>query len=391
MLERVVDEAARVSGIDPVKLRRRNLIKKSAMPYKTAVGTTYDSGDFEPILDQALKLADYEGFKQRRREAHKRGKYRGFGICCLLEHAGGAPLESAMLTFPGNETLLLSLNVQNTGQGHATVFPHVIAERLGIPAEKIPHRNGDSSLELPGFASVGSRSAMTVGHSLVKAIDTILAKGKPIAAAMLEAGEADIAYNAGNFEVVGTDRRVSLFEVAARAAELKKRGEIAEDLDTKTTTETPLSFPNGVHIAEVEIDPDTGHMAITCLYGGRRLRQGARSDDRRRSAARLGGRRARAGVDGKHGLRQRQRSARHRLVHGLRHAARRGHAAVARRDAQRAGDDQSARRQGRRRGRHDGGDRGGHERRCRRHSGRRRHPPRHARHRGASVGGVSAG
>jgi carbon-monoxide dehydrogenase large subunit len=262
VIERAVDEAARVTGIDPIKLRRRNLIKAKAMPYKTAVGTTYDSGDFEPILDKALELADYDGFKQRRREAQKRKKYRGFGICCMLEHAGGAPTESALLTFPGNETLLLSLNVQNTGQGHATVFPRIVAERLGIPMEKIPHRHGDSSLEIPGFASVGSRSAMTVGHSLVKAIDTIIAKGKPIAAAMLEAGEADITYKNGRFEVVGTDRRVSLFEVATHAAEMKKRGEIAEDLDTKTTTETPLTFPNGVHIAEVEIDPDTGHMTI---------------------------------------------------------------------------------------------------------------------------------
>ena len=261
-LERAVDEAARISGIDPIKLRRRNLIKKSAMPYKTPVGTTYDSGDFEPILDQALALADYAGFKQRRREAKKRGKYRGFGICCALEHSGGAPTETALLTFPGNETLQLSLNVQNTGQGHATVFPRVIAERLGIPAEKIPHRHGDSSLELPGYASVGSRSGMTVSHSLVKAIDAIIEKGKPVAAAMLEAGEADIAYKAGHFEVVGTDRRVSLFEVASHAAALKKRGELAEDLDTKTTTETPQTFPNGVHIAEVEIDPDTGAMTV---------------------------------------------------------------------------------------------------------------------------------
>jgi aerobic carbon-monoxide dehydrogenase large subunit len=267
VLERIVDEAARVSGIDPIKLRRRNLIKKSAMPYKTPVGTTYDSGDFEPIFDEALQLADYSGFKQRRRESQKRGKYRGLGICCMLEHSGGAPLETALLTFPGNETLLLSLNVQNTGQGHATVFPRVIAERLGIPAEKIPHRNGDSSLELPGYASVGSRSAMTVGHSLVKAIDSILEKGKPVAATMLEAGEADIAYKAGHFEVVGTDRRVSLFEVASRAAELKKRGEIAEDLDTKTSSETPQTFPNGVHIAEVEIDPDTGFMTVAAYTG----------------------------------------------------------------------------------------------------------------------------
>src|SRR5208282_2371311 len=235
---------------------------KSAMPYKTQVGTTIDSGDFEPILDQALALADYDGFKQRRREAQKRGKYRGLGISCMLEHSGGSPTESAWLTFPGNETLQFRLNVQNTGQGHATVFSRLIGERLGIAAEKILHRHGDSSNELPGYASVGSRSAMTVSHSVVKAIDAMLAKGKPIAAAMLEAGEADIAYKNGGFEVVGTDRRVSLFEVAAHAAELKKRGEIAEDLDTKTVSETPQTFPNGVHIAEVEIDPATGHLTL---------------------------------------------------------------------------------------------------------------------------------
>ncbi len=261
-LERVVDEAARVSGIDPIKLRRRNLIKKSAMPYKTAVGTTYDSGDFEPILDKALALADYEGFKARRREANKRGRYRGFGICCALEHSGGAPTETALLSFPGDETLLLSLNVQNTGQGHATVFARVIAGRLGIAADKIRHRHGDSALELPGYASVGSRSGMTVSHSVMKAIDTLLEKGKPIAASMLEAGEADITYQAGHFQVVGTDRRVSLFGVAARAAEMKRRGDTAADLDTKTTTETPQTFPNGVHIAEVEIDPQTGAMVL---------------------------------------------------------------------------------------------------------------------------------
>ncbi|MGB6893453.1 MAG: xanthine dehydrogenase family protein molybdopterin-binding subunit, partial [Xanthobacteraceae bacterium] len=261
-LERVVDEAARITGIDPVKLRRRNLVKKSAFPYKTQVGTVIDSGDFEPILDKALELADYGNFKQRRREAQKRGKYRGLGICCMLEHAGGSPTESALLEFPGNETLQLRLNVQNTGQGHATVFSRLIGERLGIAPEKIPHTHGDSANELPGYASVGSRSGMTVSHSVVKAIDEILKKGKPIVAAMLEAGEGDIAYKEGSFEVVGTDRRVSLFEVAAHATAMKKRGEIAEDLDTKSVTDTPQTFPNGVHIAEVEIDQATGHMQI---------------------------------------------------------------------------------------------------------------------------------
>ncbi|HUC51807.1 MAG TPA: xanthine dehydrogenase family protein molybdopterin-binding subunit [Xanthobacteraceae bacterium] len=262
VLERLADEAARISGIDPVKLRRRNLIKTSQMPYKTAIGTTFDSGDFAPILDKALELANYDSFKQRKREAARRGKYRGLGISCMLEHAGGAPVESAQLSFPGGDKLLLTLNVQNTGQGHATVFPEVIAQRLGIPFASIAHSHGDSAHELAGYASVGSRSAMTVGHSIVKAIEAIIEKGNPIAAAMLETGESDIAYKDGGFEVVGTDRRVSLFAVASQAAALKKRGEIAEDLDTRMKTETPLSFPNGCHIAEVEIDPDTGHLAV---------------------------------------------------------------------------------------------------------------------------------
>jgi len=262
ILERVVDEAARVTGIDPVKLRRRNLIKPSAMPYKTAVGTTIDSGEFATVLDKALALADYEAFKQRRRAAAKRGTYRGLGIACLLEHAGGAPLEGTALSFSGAGTLVLGLNVQSTGQGHATVFNPLLAERLGIQPEQIEHRHGDSAMEVAGYASVGSRSAMTVSHALIKTVEAMLAKGKTIAATMLEAADTDIEYRDGRFSVVGTDRAISLFELAARAKEMKKRGEIAEDLDTKTNAETPLTFPNGCHLAEIEIDPATGALAL---------------------------------------------------------------------------------------------------------------------------------
>jgi aerobic carbon-monoxide dehydrogenase large subunit len=262
MLERVVEEAARVVGIDPIKLRRRNLIKPSAMPYKTAVGTTIDSGEFESLLDKALALAHYDGFKQRRREAVKRGKHRGLGISCMLEHAGGFPLEATALTFPGGEKLLLGLNVQSTGQGHATVFNPLLAERLGIAPAQIEHRHGDSAMEIAGYASVGSRSAMTVSHALIKTVDAMLTKGKAIAAMALETAEADIEYRGGRFGVVGTDRSISLFDLAAGAQEMKRRGEITEDLDTKTTAETPLTFPNGCHIAEVEIDPLTGALAL---------------------------------------------------------------------------------------------------------------------------------
>jgi aerobic carbon-monoxide dehydrogenase large subunit len=262
ILERVIDEAARVTGIDPVKLRRRNLIRPSAMPYKTAVGTTIDSGEFEVVLDKALALADYDGFKQRRREASKRGRYRGLGISCMLEHAGGFPLEATALNFPGGESLILGLNVQSTGQGHATTFNPILAERLGIKPELITHQHGDSAMEIAGYASVGSRSAMTVSHALVKTVDALLTKAKTIAATVLETAEADIEYGNGRFKIVGTDRAISLFDLAARAKEMKQRGEIPEDLDTKVTAETPLTFPNGCHIAEVEIDPATGELEL---------------------------------------------------------------------------------------------------------------------------------
>jgi aerobic carbon-monoxide dehydrogenase large subunit len=269
ILERVIDEAARVTGIDPVKLRRRNLIKPNAMPYKTAVGTTIDSGEFETVLDKALALADVDGFKQRRREAGKRGKFRGLGISCMLEHAGGVPLEGTSVSFPGGDRLVFGLNVQSTGQGHATTFNPLLAERLGIKAEQIEHRHGDSAMEIAGYASVGSRSAMTVSHAMIKTVEALVTKGKAIAATVLEAAEADIEYRGGRFNVVGTDRGISLFDLAGRAKEMKKRGEIPEDLDTKANAETPLTFPNGCHIAEIEIDPSTGHLALVAYSAAR--------------------------------------------------------------------------------------------------------------------------
>jgi aerobic carbon-monoxide dehydrogenase large subunit len=265
-LERVVEEAARVTGIDPVRLRRRNLIRPSAMPYRTAIGTTFDSGEFEAVLDKALELADVDGFKRRRREAGKRGKYRGLGVSCMLEHAGGFPIEGAAIAFApdaaGNLSMVLGLNVQSTGQGHASVFPRLAAERLGVPVEKIRHQHGDSALEIPGFASVASRSAMTAGSAVLATLDAMLAKGKTIAATVLEAAEGDIAFEAGAFAVVGTDRRIALFDLAARAAQMKARGEIPENLDTRAKSDTPVTYPNGCHIAEVEIDPQTGEVTV---------------------------------------------------------------------------------------------------------------------------------
>ncbi|MDO9413475.1 MAG: xanthine dehydrogenase family protein molybdopterin-binding subunit [Pseudolabrys sp.] len=254
-LERAVEEAARLLKMDPAKLRKKNLIPASAMPFKTPINT-YDSGDFPGIVDKALKLADYDNFAKRKREAAKRKKLRGIGLSCMLEHAGSTPLETASIGFPGGDKIILGCNVQSTGQSHATVFARVLAHKLGVDPRSIEHKHGDTNLGLTGFASVGSRSAMCAGAAIVVTADTMLAKGKKIAAAALEASESDIQYRGGSFEVVGTDRRISLFDTARRAKET------GENLDTRDKAEAPLTFPNGCHIAEVEIDPETGKFDI---------------------------------------------------------------------------------------------------------------------------------
>src|SRR6185437_1024911 len=209
------------------------------------------------LFAQAMEMSDFKNFAKRKREAARRKKLRGIGISCMLEHAGATPAESAAISFPCDGMLVMSLNVQSTGQAHATVFGRLLADKLGIDPKLIVHRHGDSSFGLVGNASVGSRSAMTAGNAIVHTADVMLAKGKKVASALLEASVADIQYRNGNFEVVGTDRKISLFETALRA---KEAG--GESLDTKDKTDTPLTFPNGVHIAEVEIDPDSGHLDL---------------------------------------------------------------------------------------------------------------------------------
>jgi carbon-monoxide dehydrogenase large subunit len=256
MMERLVDQAAQVSGIDRAALRRVNFIPPSALPYKNALGGVFDSGEFEAIFDKTLTLAGYADFPRRRQQAERRGRLRGLGISCFLEHAGANPKESAAIVFPGGRELQLELGVHNTGQGHATVFSRFLAGRLGIDAGQVRVRQGDSRFELVGYASVGSRSAMTAGNATARAAEALIAKGKSVAASLFEAAEGDVEYRDGMFAVKGTDRRLSLFEVAERAKE------IGERLDTKLTTETPITYPNGCHIAEVEIDPDTGKVAV---------------------------------------------------------------------------------------------------------------------------------
>jgi carbon-monoxide dehydrogenase large subunit len=262
LLERLVDEAARITGIAPDAIRRRNLIPASAMPYSTPVGTTYDSGNFPAVFEKALAISAHADFPRRRRDAAERGLLRGIGISCLLEHAGGMPAEGAALVFPGNGGLELHLGSGATGQAHATVFPRVVAEQLGIPVERVTMRQGDSSLGVASAASVASRTTATAGSAIVRTAEAVIGKGRKLAADVLEAAEDDIVYEQGAFAVTGTDRRIGLFDLAQGAAGRRSRGESVEDLDTNLTVNTPQTFPNGCHVAEVEIDPETGTVAL---------------------------------------------------------------------------------------------------------------------------------
>ncbi|HKX10227.1 MAG TPA: xanthine dehydrogenase family protein molybdopterin-binding subunit [Stellaceae bacterium] len=246
-LERLVDAAARVTGIDRATLRRRNFITPAMLPYATPLGASFDSGDFAGLLDKALALADAPRFAERRARSKASGKLRGLGISCFLEHAGGQPNEAAAIRFPGDGTIAVVLGAQSSGQGHRTVFRRLAAERLGMPEGRIVVRQGDTQLGVPGSGTVASRGTMTSGTAVFRAVETVIEKARPVAAEMLEAAASDIVYANGHFEIAGTDRRVSLLDVAAKAK-----------LDTQTAIEVAHSFPNGCHIAEVEIDPETG-------------------------------------------------------------------------------------------------------------------------------------
>ena len=260
LMERLIDSAADVTGIDAAELRRRNLIKPEQMPYTTAFGNTYDSGDFPAALERALALIDYNGFAARKKAAKKAGMLRGIGIGCYLEIAGAFPEEVARISFPGGKAINVSIGAGASGQGHKTVFGQVAARRLGVADDTVTVSAGDSVRDVPGFGSVASRTAMMVGSAIARAVDLVLEKGKHVASILLQATGADIDYRDEKFSV--KNHEVSLFEVAERAAELERQGVIPESLDTQAGIKIPPSFPNGCHVAEIEIDPATGAMAI---------------------------------------------------------------------------------------------------------------------------------
>jgi aerobic carbon-monoxide dehydrogenase large subunit len=262
LMERLIDAAADQTGIDAAELRRRNLVQADKIPYTTAFGNTYDSGDFPGAFERALEFADYAGFAARKKAAKKAGRLRGIGIGCYLEIAGAFPEEAARIAFPGGNKLTVSIGAGASGQGHQTVFGRVTAHRLGIAPDQVAITSGDSARDVPGFGAVASRSAMYVGGAIAVTADKVIEKGKRVAAMLLQAGEADLDYRDGKFSVRGSGREVSLFEVAERAAELARSGVITENLDTQANVKAPPSFPNGCHVAEVEIDPATGAVSI---------------------------------------------------------------------------------------------------------------------------------
>jgi aerobic carbon-monoxide dehydrogenase large subunit len=264
VIERLIDRAALELGLDRVELRRRNLIPSTAMPYRTPNGPIYDSGEFEAVMDRALALADWKGFPARRAAAERAGRLRGIGICCFLEVAGGILDETVELRFRADGTVALHTGAQPMGQGHLSTFPPLIAARLGIDPGAVRLVQGDSDLVPAGTPSVASRSMMMAGSAAALACDSAIDKGRRVAAHYFEAGAPDVEFAAGRFRVRGTDRAVGLLELAGSARALPGLpADLADGLDSTGKFVSPqMSFPNGCHVTEVEIDPETGRVTV---------------------------------------------------------------------------------------------------------------------------------
>ena len=263
-MERLVDTAAAEMGIDRVELRRRNHIPPEAMPYKSPNGTTYDSGEFTALLDKALALADWDGFAARKAESRARGRLRGRGIGDYLELTGAAGREMGGIRFEPNGDVTIITGTLDYGQGHASPFAQVLAARLGIPFRRIRLLQGDSDALIAGGGTGGSKSMITSGTAIVEASDKVIETGKQIAAHVLEAAAADIEFRAGRFVIAGTDRSVGIMELAEKIhAGLELPAELPQSLDVAHISDGPPSaFPNGCHIAEVEVDPETGVVEV---------------------------------------------------------------------------------------------------------------------------------
>ena len=264
VIEQLIDAAARELGRDPVDLRRQNTIPESAMPFKTGLVFEYDCGAFENNLDRALELAGHGGFEERRQAARARGRLRGIGVSNTIERAGAPSQERALLRFDPSGTATLFVGTISHGQGHETVYKQIVCQTLGMDPATLRVEEGDSDALSIGGGTGGSRSATLGGSAVLRAAEKIVEQARPIAAHLLEAPEADLEFVGGVFRVAGTDRSVQLVDIARTAylpAKLPADAEPGLEAGAGYVARVE-NFPNGCHVCEVEIDPDTGDIGI---------------------------------------------------------------------------------------------------------------------------------
>jgi carbon-monoxide dehydrogenase large subunit len=264
VIERLIDIAAATCGFDRVALRKKNLIPASTMPFANPLGLTYDNGDYRQAMDRCLQLAEWDGFVARRRDARSRGKLRGIGLANYIEVTSGDPRERAEITVRPDGRVEMVIGTMSSGQGHETSFAQLLTEWLGVPLESVHLITGDTDRVAIGGGSHSGRSMRLASVVIARASDEILAKARRIAAQVLEVGENDIEFNAGRFEVKGTDRGLGLFEIATAARE---RNDLAPELQGPLSgigdeTIRAGGFPYGSQVCEVEIDPHTGAVEI---------------------------------------------------------------------------------------------------------------------------------
>jgi carbon-monoxide dehydrogenase large subunit len=264
VMERLIDLAARQTGLDRIALRRRNLVSETAMPYRNPFGLVYDSGAYHRVMETALRLGDWEGFAARQTEAAARGKCRGIGVANYVDTATGVPRERAEVTVKPEGVVEVVIGTGSQGQGHETSFAQLVSEWLGVPHESVVLVTGDTDRVKWGGGAHSGR-ALRLGSIVMRNASTeIVEKAVRIASHVLEADPSDIVFSGGQFAVAGTDRTVGIFAVAAAAL---TRNDLPEDLAgplgaVSDETVTDASFPYGCHVCEVEIDPETGSVEI---------------------------------------------------------------------------------------------------------------------------------